>query len=196
MPRISEAARQARRAQILDAARACFLERGFHQTSMDDILTRAHVSAGGAYRYFSGKDEIVAAIAHETVSSITAAIDALTVDEPPPTLAETIPRLVALADQIADGPGRLALMVWGEAQTDPAIAALAQTEASRVRAAVHELIRRANPEPVASGSVTAEDLGNVIVSLVPGYVLQRRIMGGVDRDRYAATVVALLTPSS
>lgn len=59
--------------------------------------------------------------------------------------------------------------------------------------AAQELIRRADPEPVASGSVTAEDLGNVIVTLVPGYVLQRRIVGGIDPDRYAATIVALLT---
>lgn len=195
MPRISEAARQARRTQILDAARACFLERGFHQTSMDDILTRAKLSAGGAYRYFSGKDEIIAAIAHENVSSLTAAIDAMAVPEPPPTLAETIPRLVALADQMADGPGKLALMVWGEAQTDPTIAALIQTEAPRVRAAVQELVRRANPEPVASGKVTVENLGNIIASLVPGYILQRRILGGVDPDTYAATIVALLAPA-
>ena len=96
---------------------------------------------------------------------------------------------------MADGPGKLALMVWGEAQTDPTIAALIQTEAPRVRAAVQELVRRANPEPVASGKVTVENLGNIIASLVPGYILQRRILGGVDPDTYAATIVALLTPA-
>ena len=159
---------------------------------MDDILARAQVSAGGAYRYFSGKDEIIAAIAHETVSSMTTAIEALTAAQPQPRLAETIPQLVAVVDQIADGPGQLALMVWGEAQTDPATAALAQAEGARVRTAVQELVRRANPPLVASGTVTADDLGAVLVSLLPGYMLQRRILGGVDASSYAATIAALL----
>jgi hypothetical protein len=41
--------------------------------------------------------------------------------------------LVVQVDDLADGPGRLALMVWGEAQRDRSVARLAATEVSRIR---------------------------------------------------------------
>ena len=38
MPKITDAHRESRRDQILDAALACFAERGFQATSMADII--------------------------------------------------------------------------------------------------------------------------------------------------------------
>jgi len=59
MPKVSEAHLEMRRQQILDAAIACFAQKGFHQTTMADIATRAGVSDTLAYRYFSGKEEVI-----------------------------------------------------------------------------------------------------------------------------------------
>lgn len=201
MPRISEAARAARRAQILDAARATFTERGFRQTSMHDILRAAGVSAGGAYRYFASKDEIIAAVAGEAVSALTDVIEQLGSAQPPLDLDEAMRRLLAFAEHVSDGPGRLALMVWGEAQSDPAIHALAQAEAGRIRAAVIEMVagtRRRDAlapgthQPDAPAALSDEALGTVLFSLVAGYLMQRRVIGQVDADRYVATIGALL----
>ena len=52
----------ARERQILDAARTCFIAKGFHRTSMRQILDLAGISSGGAYNYFSSKDDIVKAL--------------------------------------------------------------------------------------------------------------------------------------
>lgn len=54
-----------RRRQIIDAALACFRRRGFHQATMQEICAEASISAGALYRYFSSKNEIIAAIAEE-----------------------------------------------------------------------------------------------------------------------------------
>ena len=54
-----------RRRQILEAALACFMRRGFHQAGMSEICTEAGLSAGALYRYFSSKNDIIAAIAEE-----------------------------------------------------------------------------------------------------------------------------------
>ena len=52
-----------RRAEILDAAQRCFAQRGFHQTSMQEICGEAGMSAGNLYRYFPSKEAIIAGIA-------------------------------------------------------------------------------------------------------------------------------------
>ena len=52
----------AQRARILDAARQCFIEEGFHAATMAEIAARAAMSAGLIYRYFENKNAIVLAI--------------------------------------------------------------------------------------------------------------------------------------
>jgi AcrR family transcriptional regulator len=59
MPKVSEEHLEAKREMILHAAIACFARDGFHKTTMSDIATQAGVSDGLAYRYFSGKEEII-----------------------------------------------------------------------------------------------------------------------------------------
>lgn len=54
-----------RRAQILQAARLCFAEAGFHGASMHQICAAAKMSPGALYRYFPSKEAIIEAIAEE-----------------------------------------------------------------------------------------------------------------------------------
>src|SRR3954471_22731131 len=65
MPKVSEAHLAARRDQILAAAARCFARDGFHRTSMQDIVRESGISAGLVYRYFAGKDDVIAAIVTE-----------------------------------------------------------------------------------------------------------------------------------
>src|ERR1700685_4704206 len=71
-PRITQEHLDARRRQILDAARRRFIKNGFHATSMQDVLTEADLSAGAVYRYFRGKEDIIAAIADEALAELPA----------------------------------------------------------------------------------------------------------------------------
>lgn len=60
-----ESAQDARRTQILDAARICFARSGFRGASMQEICLEAKMSPGGLYRYFPSKEAIIEAIAQE-----------------------------------------------------------------------------------------------------------------------------------
>lgn len=51
-----------RRESILDAALACFVERGFHGTSVPEIAERANIAAGTIYHYFDSKEALVNAL--------------------------------------------------------------------------------------------------------------------------------------
>ena len=51
-----------RRQLILDAALACFVERGFHGTAIPEIADRAKIAAGTIYHYFDSKEALVNAL--------------------------------------------------------------------------------------------------------------------------------------
>jgi AcrR family transcriptional regulator len=50
---------QARRDQIVDAAKLCFRQHGFHAASMAEIAHASQLSVGQIYRYFDNKDAII-----------------------------------------------------------------------------------------------------------------------------------------
>jgi TetR/AcrR family fatty acid metabolism transcriptional regulator len=47
-----------RKAQIIRAAAECFMKRGFHKTTIDDIARKAGLGKGTIYLYFKDKDDI------------------------------------------------------------------------------------------------------------------------------------------
>ena len=59
-----------RRQEIMDAARELFLENGYENTSVDDIVRRLSV-AKGLFYYFPKKDAILAAIADEFAQEVS-----------------------------------------------------------------------------------------------------------------------------
>jgi AcrR family transcriptional regulator len=54
--------RQDRRESIMDAALHCFVERGYHGTSMPEIAEKANIAAGTIYHYFDSKEALVNAL--------------------------------------------------------------------------------------------------------------------------------------
>jgi TetR/AcrR family transcriptional regulator, repressor for uid operon len=81
MPKIAEAARTARRDQIIAAGLACFARSGYHATTMADVASQAGVSKGTPYLYFESKQALFVALAEVwdcgTSERIDAAIGAL-----------------------------------------------------------------------------------------------------------------------
>lgn len=53
---------EAKKARIIDAARALFLERGYSRTAVADVAQRANVSSATLYKHFETKDALFAAV--------------------------------------------------------------------------------------------------------------------------------------
>ena len=68
--------RSARRAQLLAAAQAAFVESGYHAAAMDDIAERAGVSKPVLYQHFPGKLELYLALLDERAGELEAAVRA------------------------------------------------------------------------------------------------------------------------
>lgn len=60
----------ATRAQILQSALVCFAEKGYHQTSMDDIVAQSGLSKGALYWHFNSKKELFIALVEWFMSQI------------------------------------------------------------------------------------------------------------------------------
>src|SRR3982751_5583765 len=73
-PQRWERRKDARTPEILDAALACFADKGFAGTRMDDIAARAGITKGTMYLYFKSKEELFKALARQSIGERIAAI--------------------------------------------------------------------------------------------------------------------------
>lgn len=74
--------KQQTRSRLVAAARALVAERGAEGVGMSEISQAADLGAGTIYNYFQTRDQIVEAVAEESVESMGAALDQLTHDLP------------------------------------------------------------------------------------------------------------------
>ena len=195
MPRVSQAHLDARRRQILDAARRCFVRNGFHATSMQDVLGEANLSAGAVYRYFSSKDEIIAAIAGEAVAEVAGALDtAFDADDPPPLDEVLGAAFLAIRRVDAEqGMAKLALQVWGEAVRSPALAETLRAVIARVQGSLARLVGIYQDRGLMAADAPPEQVARVLIGLLPGFVLQHALLDDVDPADFRSGLRTLLT---
>ncbi|NLF80670.1 MAG: TetR/AcrR family transcriptional regulator [Clostridia bacterium] len=56
------AGKGATKAKIIDAAWRLFREKGYHNTTIEDIIASSHTSKSSFYHYFSGKDALLSSL--------------------------------------------------------------------------------------------------------------------------------------
>ena len=61
-PRRQQARARTTRNALLRAGRECFVEKGFAETSVNDVVARAGASVGTLYHHFGGKNELFVAL--------------------------------------------------------------------------------------------------------------------------------------
>ncbi|GAA2505654.1 TetR/AcrR family transcriptional regulator [Winogradskya humida] len=193
MPRVSEDHLNARREQILVAARACFMRKGVHNTTMQDLIHEAGLSVGAVYRYFKSKDEIINAISETVAGSLVLRLHAVAENETL-SLIEAMGQVVDVIDEQARPGGNfpMGLQVWSEATLDPAIGAIVRDRFHEMRALFTTLAERA----VARGEVAAgsdpDAVAAALFALMPGYAVQVVLTGSPGKEAYLAGLRALL----
>jgi AcrR family transcriptional regulator len=194
MPRVSAEHLAARRQQILDAARRCFVTEGFHATSMQQVIAEAGLSVGAVYRYFPSKSDLIVGIAQQMADSITTQL-ATIADAPDRSLVEVMESAIGVVDANtgADGVLPLAVQVWSEAQRDPKLGALT----NRIYNQIVDVYVRVAERAIKRGDLPADAdpaaVGPALYTLVLGYGLLKLLTGGtVAVDRYRAGVRAIL----
>ena len=156
--------KEARPGELIEAALALFVEKGFAATRVEEVAARAGVSKGTLFLYFPSKEDLFKAVVRETVAG----------------------RFPEWADELAEFQGdsvelvRYAMHTWwervgmtpasgitklvmAEASTFPEIASFYQNE---VVAPGHDLIRRILQRGIDRGEFREMPLDYAVYSLI------------------------------
>jgi AcrR family transcriptional regulator len=179
MPKVSQQYRDARRDQILSAARRCFLRDGFHATSMQDLFAEAGLSSGAVYRYFTSKDDMIIAIAEENMLGIVDMIRDVAARRPDRPMGAILADILEMvrAKHVQDGLGSIAVLVWSEALRSPAVAGRLSEMLARIRGYLAEVVRERQGAGDLPADIPADALAAALMSIVPGYLLQLAVLG-------------------
>jgi TetR/AcrR family transcriptional regulator, repressor for uid operon len=175
MPKVKPEALAARRAEILDAAEACFARQGFHQTTIQDVIRESGLSAGCIYSHFANKEDLIQAIGESRHARDSALLALQGSDSKPLETLRAIARgfLGDLQREQGLRSRRVALMLWAEALRDEVIREQVVTGIRAPIALIVELVRRGQRLGLIDDRLNPRSVARAIVAMFQGFVLQR-----------------------
>lgn len=169
-----------RRAQILRAARAVFIERGYLAARVEDVAARANLSKGAVYFYFETKRDLFLALVREEQEQTYSFLDAAESDARPATV-----KLVDLGQKYVGyfaglkSPPRFFMMMCEQAIRDDEI----REELQAVHQRFVEQVTRVIAQGIAEGAFRDIDpmaAAQVLKAMIDGLAGQSAI--GVRPD--------------
>lgn len=205
MPRLTDATKAARRAQIIEAAVSCFLEKGYTNTSMSDIIKASGLSSGSIYSHFSGKEDILNTAINERLNNVKELYETLPEGAGPQDILETIHtnqlvndnfsamlriRLESLhAPEIARATANIMPLLQG------IIVKTLTPWAAEQLSVLHEInpdSAQRTPEQEALIADYARDTADAFMMIFQGYMLRSFFGSTEEKDRLYRVALALL----
>lgn len=205
MPRLTDATKAARRAQIIEAAISCFLEKGYTNTSMSDIIKASGLSSGSIYSHFSGKEDILISAINERLNSVKELYDTFPGGAGPQDILEIIYtnllvnenftamlriRLESLhAPEIARATADIMPLLQG------IIVKTLTPWAAEQLSVLHEINpdpAQRTPEQEALIADYARDTADALMMVFQGYMLRSFFGSTEEKDRLYRVALALL----
>jgi TetR/AcrR family transcriptional regulator, transcriptional repressor of aconitase len=198
VPRITDERREARREQVLEAARACLQEHGLEAVSMEMIIARSGLSTGAVYGYFKGKDQIINAVITDGTAAMAKDLEpVLTNPQPPP-----LPEFVGQVLRAVVGFGRhkkgdidrllVSLHGWSHSQSDPELKAATRASYSGLRKMFLDVVRRWQAAGTFDATADPEGVAELLTSITLGFVAQRALAGSADVTAHVGALEALI----
>jgi TetR/AcrR family transcriptional regulator, transcriptional repressor of aconitase len=186
MPIISEQKRDARRTQILNAARRCFQREGLHATTMPDVIQASGLSTGAVYTYFKNKEEIIQAALMASMLELSDLLRPILRGDPPPApgalLCQITEAIVRFSARDGFDLKRLALLGWSEAQRNDRLRASMGTFYLTFRNDLADVAKGWQRTGMIDSSADPEDMAKALLALVLGFVVQAAIIGEVEPE--------------
>ena len=192
-PKVPKAYLEARRAEILEAAHKCFMEKGFHYTTMQDIYESTNLSPGAVYNYFSSKEDIVIATLKEfndwMISSMTSLISEYP-DEPLINFFRFWFSLIKQKDIIKSF--RVQLDYYSEATRNSVIREAVLNNQDETHAKLIELIQQNQRAGMFNAKLDPLAIARAMMGMLYGIMIHKSLDPEVDLDTYMQVFEAIL----
>ena len=177
-------------AQIHEAALSLFAQKGYHETTMDDIVEATGLSKGTLYWYFQGKQDLFISLFRDAMAQLAASWGDAVVDED----ADAQARLRASLEFFRSHAEEMSVVfgilteAWALSRGDEDTRKALMLVLGRAQGILEELLDRG----VASGEFDVQatgETGVVLLSLVAGLILS--MGGGIWGYRWDQVIDAL-----
>ncbi len=184
-----------RRSEIITAAEACFLKKGFHQSSMQDIASAAGLSMGLLYRYFTNKEAIVEAAAAQDQDAVLTRIEQLR------ETGDVVTAWAKLIDDMADAASdpnyaALANEIIAEAHRSPKVLHMLHSNDAALERAIQQKLSAQRRNGAIKGASVTETTAQALMLLLDGLTMRRmlhpdhaRIIGPTTLARLVSVLV-------
>ena len=181
-----------RRSQILRAARAVFIHRGFIAARVEDVAKRAGLSKGAVYFYFSSKRDLFLALVQEEHENTYSFLDDAEHDSRPAAV-----KLLDLGQKYLDyfaglkSPPRFFLMMCEQGIRDEEI----REECQAVHQRFVDAATRILAQGMAEGSFRQADpiaVAQMLKAIIDGMAGQSAIGLRPDRDRLLGDGIGMI----
>lgn len=161
--------RDARREEILEAARVVFTEKGFKTSKIADVAARAALSHGLVYHYFRSKDAVFSAMAEgvlERWQKDAAVPPGRAIDEIREIIVRTLVRM-----QDSSSAHRCVMQAYANGEIPDEVRVRLERTYRRAQRQYVARIERGQREGDIDDTVSAEDLANLLMCCVRGMAI-------------------------
>lgn len=195
VPKVSEQYSANRRREILVAALRCFARKGFHATSMSDIIAESGLSAGAIYGHYSSKGELITSVAAEVFDPARPEVSGRRTDSG--RVVHPIDFSAQLLESIVVDLGHASILVqvWGQAAVDESVREVFVSVFDRLldtfRRQITDWLHEERGMPSVEAEARAIALAAVLGGLNQGGVIQSSFYPDFDLSAYLNTARAL-----
>ncbi len=191
MPKTSAAAKEARRAQILDAAVRCFARRGYYATTIEDVVQETGLSRGALYLYFPSKEALYLVISERWNCGMDAAIRArLSPDLSPPAVLRVLIEVTGEHVRAEADACRVLMEGWNLSHHLPALAERAREQEAHSLSVFNQLLKAGITASEFRADMVVEAQARILMATLHGLMVQwHRQPGSVDWQAIAKEIV-------
>jgi AcrR family transcriptional regulator len=176
--------------ELLTAAERLFMEKGYQQTTLDDILAASGISKGGFYHYFKSKDEVLSESISCLIDEVLAILQRAASDEKLSAM-EKLTLFLSEKSKFQSSKEQYAKLVGALLQTDVTQYIFYVTIARKLVSPLAQIIRQGVSEGVFDVEFpdqTADILTRVIISVPQSGSYEEYLNDADKHGRYVSSV--------
>ena len=183
-----------RRSLIVNTAIACFIKKGFHQTSIRDIANEANISLGNFYNYFESKSKLIEEIAQIEAKQIGWVDALLSKDQDPEIMlntfidsylkyVETLPNVI------------LTIEILAEAIRNPEIGVQYAINRKKLVGSVSQIISSGSKTKKFKHTLDNSQAAELILDMIEGLAMRCVLEGKKSTKKTKATLRSMVISS-